>query len=45
MVCKGSCHCGNTVKSGGSDIYINVRCLEGVDLDKIPLHHCDGRSA
>ena len=23
---------------------INIRCLEGVDLDKIPVQHFDGRS-
>lgn len=38
-------HGEDTAKSGGSDVYINIRCLEGVDLDKIPLHHFDGRSA
>ncbi len=27
------------------DVYINLRCLEGVDLDGFPLHHFDGRSA
>ncbi len=29
----------------GGDVFINIRCLEGVDLDKVPLHHFDGRSA
>lgn len=24
---------------------INVRCLEGVDLEKLPVQHYDGRSA
>jgi hypothetical protein len=38
-------HGEDTAKSGGSDVYINIRCLEGVDLDKIPLHQFDGRSA
>lgn len=38
-------HGEDTEKSGGSDIYINIRCLEGVDLDRVPLHHFDGRSA
>ena len=23
---------------------INIRCLEGIDLDKIPVQHFDGRS-
>jgi hypothetical protein len=36
---------GEDTAETGTDIYINIRCLEGVDLDKIPLHHFDGRSA
>ncbi len=34
----------DTAQTGGTDVYINIRCLEGVDLDKIPLHYFDGRS-
>jgi hypothetical protein len=26
------------------NVYINIRCLEGVDLEAIPLQHFDGRS-
>ncbi|MDQ7246887.1 GFA family protein [Dongia sedimenti] len=26
------------------NVYINIRCLEGVDLGAIPLQHFDGRS-
>jgi hypothetical protein len=37
-------HGEDTAESGGSDVYINLRCLDGVDLDKIPLQHFDGRS-
>lgn len=29
---------------GGDAIAINVRCLEGVEIDKLTLHHYDGRS-
>ncbi|WP_395016453.1 GFA family protein [Dongia sp.] len=31
-------------KTGGNDVYINIRCLEGVDLGKVPLQYFDGRS-
>jgi hypothetical protein len=24
---------------------VNVRCLEGLDLDQVPVTHYDGRSA
>jgi hypothetical protein len=24
---------------------VNLRCVEGLDLDKVPVHHYDGRSA
>jgi hypothetical protein len=23
---------------------INIRCLEGIDLDKVPVQHFDGRA-
>jgi hypothetical protein len=23
---------------------INIRCIEGIDLEAIPVHHYDGRS-
>ena len=30
---------------GGQDVAcINVRCLEGIDLDALPIKHYDGRS-
>jgi hypothetical protein len=38
-------HGEDTAQSGGTDVYINIRCLDGIDLDKVPLHHFDGRSA
>lgn len=33
-----------TNPKGGEMAAINVRCLEGVDLDKVPVVHFDGRS-
>ena len=36
---------GEGVDSKGNDMAaINIRCLEGVDIDKVPLQHFDGRS-
>jgi hypothetical protein len=37
-------HGEDVSETGGTDVYINLRCLDGVDLDKIPLQHFDGRS-
>jgi hypothetical protein len=37
-------HGEDAAETGGTDIYINIRCLERVDLAKIPLQHFDGRS-
>jgi hypothetical protein len=31
--------------AGNKTAAINIRCLEGVDLDKIPVHNYDGRAA
>ncbi len=33
-----------TNPKGGEMAAINVRCLEGVDLDKVPVVHFDGRA-
>ena len=33
-----------TDPKGNATAAINIRCLEGVDLDKIPVTHFDGRS-
>lgn len=30
--------------AGNAMAAINLRCLEGVDLDAIPVHHYDGRA-
>lgn len=30
---------------GGWIAAINLRCVDGLDLDSIPVHHFDGRSA
>lgn len=29
---------------GTRTVAINLRCVEGIDLDAIPVHHFDGRS-
>ena len=29
---------------GNSMAAVNIRCLEGIDLDSVPVHHYDGRS-
>jgi hypothetical protein len=31
-------------RDGSDAIAINVRCIEGVEIDKLKLHHHDGRS-
>ena len=31
-------------KTGVPTAAINIRCLEGVDIDKVPVTHFDGRS-
>lgn len=30
---------------GNAMAAINIRCLEGIELDKIPVSHYDGRAA
>ena len=43
-------HCGinthgeDTGEAGEANVYINVRCLEDVDLDALPVQHFDGRA-
>jgi hypothetical protein len=32
-------------KSGEAIAAVNVRCLEGIDIDKVPVVHFDGRSS
>jgi hypothetical protein len=31
-------------KTGQPTAAINIRCLEGIDIDKVPVVHFDGRS-
>lgn len=31
-------------RKGNSTAAVNIRCLEGIDLDKVPVKHFDGRS-
>ena len=31
-------------KTGEPTAAINIRCIEGIDLDKVPVTHFDGRS-
>ncbi|MCE4554717.1 GFA family protein [Roseateles cellulosilyticus] len=33
-----------TAPNGDATAAINIRCIEGIDLDKVPVHHFDGRS-
>jgi hypothetical protein len=33
-----------TDPKGNSIVAVNVRCLEGIDLESIPVQHFDGRS-
>jgi hypothetical protein len=49
MLHKGSCHCGQTAyevaaPNGLETASINVRCLDGVDLDELNRVPFDGRS-
>ena len=43
-----SCHCGIALFGEGTDpqgtelAVINVRCLQGVDIDALPVQHFDG---
>ena len=34
-----------TDPKGNAIAAVNIRCLEGIDLASIPVHHFDGRSA
>jgi len=44
-------HCGilpfgeGTDAKGNATAAINLRCIEDIDLDKIPVHHYDGRNS
>ena len=46
---QGSCHCGQTSfevdgEIKGAMAAVNIRCLDGVDLDAVPVQHYDGLS-
>jgi hypothetical protein len=47
----GSCHCGvvayfsrGTNRDGRPSVAINLRCLKGFDVTKLPVHAFDGAS-
>lgn len=49
MLYKGSCHCGHIAfqvegQIDGAMAAINVRCIEDIDLEKVPVTQVDGRS-
>jgi hypothetical protein len=33
-----------TTPDGNAMVAVNIRCLEGIDLDGVPVQHFDGRS-
>ena len=35
---------GDIPTLGGAFVWINVRCLDGVRLDGVPVHHLDGKN-
>jgi len=35
---------GTDPKSGQPMVAVNLRCLDGIDLDALPVHHFDGAS-
>jgi hypothetical protein len=37
-------HGEDIADTGEASVYINIRCLEGVDLAAVPVQHFDGRS-
>ncbi|HLS84334.1 MAG TPA: GFA family protein [Arenimonas sp.] len=36
--------CGSDPRTGGAMVAVNLRCLDEVDLDAVPVRHFDGRS-
>jgi hypothetical protein len=46
MQYKGSCHCGHIAyqPKGNPVAAINIRSLENIELEKVPLTHFDGRA-
>ncbi len=43
-VCGISPYSEGVAPNGDPVAAINLRCIEGIDLDAIPVHHYDGRS-
>jgi hypothetical protein len=43
-ICGIHTHGEDADLSGEPSVYINIRCLEGIDLDRVPVHRFDGRS-
>jgi hypothetical protein len=43
-VCGIHTHSEDTDLTGEPSVYINLRCLEDLDLATVPVHHFDGRS-
>ena len=37
-------YCEGTDPKGNAMAAVNLRCVENIDLDAIPVHHYDGRS-
>ena len=50
MKYTGSCHCGihpfaeAVDKNGNPTVAINIRCLENIDLEAVPVQHYDGKA-
>ena len=43
-VCGIHTHSEDTDLTGEPAVYVNLRCLDGFDLARVPVHHFDGRS-
>ena len=37
-------HGEDVAETGETSVYINLRCVEGIDLASVPVQHFDGRS-
>ncbi|MFM4671432.1 hypothetical protein ACEUEG_20700, partial [Aeromonas media] len=38
------CHLGEQLPKGNHIVAINVRCLEGIEPESLPVQHYDGRA-
>ncbi|HVM86021.1 MAG TPA: hypothetical protein VMW18_19150 [Candidatus Binatia bacterium] len=43
-ICGIHTHGDEVAKGEGTSAYINLRCVEGLDLEALPVQHFDGRS-